>query len=155
MYLQSRLPTGSRPLEIGAFMKNGRKYEKAPNLSKEKVQGLGLTWMIWWSDLQPAERSTEAWPFNRTPLDGCEWNVLRQGGPNGIYLVIVSLAWWLRGAAESEARNKVFEAIADVSWAVSQMNSLPSLPNSSPVRSGKHREHDLIAEPPAKRSKRK
>ena len=40
-----------------------------------------------------------------------------RGGPNGLFLVVLSLAWWLWAASKNdEPLEDVLESISDVAW---------------------------------------
>ncbi|KAI0730661.1 hypothetical protein C8Q76DRAFT_613322, partial [Earliella scabrosa] len=114
---QNRLPPAHRPQEVGAWMKDGRSYEKLPEINPDEFPP---RWKAWWSSLQPACRITDvsAWPLSRVvPQSRNEWTMLWRGGQCGLFLAVMALAWWLGAVIEAgESLEDVFSAIADVSW---------------------------------------
>ncbi len=101
-------------------MKEGRDYEKLPELS-DHIE-FGSQWKIWWASLQPSTRRVEGSSVLLTrvaPADKTEWETLWRGGPCGLFLVVMGLAWWLYAASESDdSLEDVYNAIDDVHWAI-------------------------------------
>lgn len=58
-----------------------------------QVDKYGRIWWSWWVSLQPSWREGETL-CNGIPMD-MEWSQLMEGGPLGIALIIMMLAWWL------------------------------------------------------------
>jgi len=91
-------------------------------------------WHAWWFAMQPDWRqkaSKTSWPLSRalSPDDRHDWNHLFRAGPNGLFLLMMSLAWW----AESIAKSAVPQyhefgiAVDDVLWVLSDiMLQLPT-----------------------------
>lgn len=125
-------------------MQNARNYAKSPVLTATKLRPYATTWKLWWKVLQPAWRGADEWPFRRNvAAEGKDWGVLLRGGNNGLYLIIVSLGWWLLAASKaSEERpgewEEVVNVIADVDWVferlLMQARSSSQLHSSSPKR---------------------
>ena len=64
------------------------------NLPKYKA-----SWQKWWHGLQPKWHQLEDGTFlQEVPNAGEEWEGLWQGGPNGFFMVISSLSWWVKAA---------------------------------------------------------
>ena len=120
-----------RPEEIEWWMRRGRKYNRTPQI--KDVAAFGASWMDWWAKMQPPRRGT-TWPFPHTPLrDQWQWNDLRKGGSNGLFLAIISLSWWLAEAVEVQGDlSDVKVALADVTWCLEQMHAKPALTRSVP-----------------------
>ncbi|PIL29362.1 transporter [Ganoderma sinense ZZ0214-1] len=119
-----RLPTRLRPPEIREWMQVGRSYENLPCITPRVF---GQAWKDWWTSLQPSSRvdGDTPWPLLRVePVDCAEWDVLWRAGPNGFFLVVLSLAWWLWAVSENEEEEaeggmtleEVKEAVSDVLW---------------------------------------
>ncbi|KAI0683031.1 hypothetical protein C8Q76DRAFT_573716, partial [Earliella scabrosa] len=90
----SRLSAVLRPEELAMWMKEGRSYERLPDI-RDPVD-FALRWQAWWASLQPAcRRGESAWPLARVePQDGSEWDSIWRGGPCGLFLAVMGLAWW-------------------------------------------------------------
>lgn len=52
---------------------------------------------------------------------GSEWGKLEHPGKNGIFIVLMSVAWWMETATTTAAQCQ--EAALDVSWVVWQLAS--------------------------------
>lgn len=51
------------------------------------------------------------------PDDNTGWELVRRGGCNGFFLVVISLAWWLSAALLSgEGFEEALSAVDEVSW---------------------------------------
>lgn len=78
--------------------------------------------MQWWSDIQPEWRDTESWPFLKEDAAGEDWGHLLDGGKDGLFLVVVSLGWWINARVPSE-ESKANDAVADVTWVINNLVS--------------------------------
>ncbi|TBU21632.1 hypothetical protein BD311DRAFT_677921 [Dichomitus squalens] len=115
-------PTNSqeRPKEIKMWSRASRSYEKLPKVKSTKQYAVG--WKRWWTSLQPSSRleNSNAWPpARREPARDEDWAAIRRGGPNGMFLAVVSLAWWLWAAidaGEEVVGSDVEQAMDDVLW---------------------------------------
>jgi len=90
----------------------------------------------WWSKIQPQWRDTGSWPFPQEDATGEDWGHLLEGGKDGLFIVVVSLAWWIHARILLE-RSKVADAILDVAWVitnlVSRLSADATTSNSPPV----------------------
>ncbi|KAI9059315.1 hypothetical protein FKP32DRAFT_1534588, partial [Trametes sanguinea] len=96
---QSRLSTQGRPLQIHQWIQAKRKYAATPPI--RRVAEFGASCELWWSNLQPEQRATSSdgkltRPSSRLPLEA--WDEIRRGGPNGLFLVLLALGWWVDAA---------------------------------------------------------
>lgn len=91
--------------------------------------------MGWWNNLQPPWRknnSDACFPLSRDIPNGETWQSLRKGGTAGIYVVVVSLSWWVK--AQSVERDvNAWSVVDDLLWVIEQMNRDLPLP-SSPLK---------------------
>ena len=98
-------------------MKDGRAYDKLPVVAPDDFS---VRWRAWWISLQPlCRRSTDViWPLLRViPEDVTDWDTVRKGGPGGIFLAVMGLAWWLSAVTEAGgSMQDVYDAISDVAW---------------------------------------
>ncbi|EIW58984.1 uncharacterized protein TRAVEDRAFT_94514, partial [Trametes versicolor FP-101664 SS1] len=90
----NRLAKEFRPDEVRLWMKNHRLYEKLPKIKSPKQ--FSVSWKRWWVSLQPSLRTNdEAWPLPRSePVNPSDWDIVARGGCNGLFLVVLTLAWW-------------------------------------------------------------
>ncbi|KAI0644976.1 hypothetical protein C8Q79DRAFT_881643, partial [Trametes meyenii] len=99
----SCLPAKHRPIQVGQWLK-ARKYDHMPMIPSSKLTQYGATWRLWWMDIQPPTRprpgpsgpSLNTLP--RTELSNGAWEVLKRGGPNGLFIPLISLGWWIKAA---------------------------------------------------------
>ncbi|EJF56153.1 hypothetical protein DICSQDRAFT_37299, partial [Dichomitus squalens LYAD-421 SS1] len=83
------------PEEIKMWLRASWSYEKLPRVKSTQQYAVG--WKRWWISLQPPSRIgyTNTWPPARCqPAEDEEWDSVRRGGPNGMFLAVISLAWW-------------------------------------------------------------
>ncbi|KAG6807840.1 hypothetical protein H0H92_006236 [Tricholoma furcatifolium] len=124
----SSLPTEFRPEEIGWWMKRKRLFTNIPKICSTEYS---ISFDAWWRDIQPCWRSeniADGGTLTHTVPVGASWDKMALGGPSGMFLVIVALAFWAL-AADAAATQDAFDgAVSDVAWAFKAM--MPSL--SSP-----------------------
>ncbi|KAH9911960.1 uncharacterized protein BXZ73DRAFT_17427, partial [Epithele typhae] len=90
------LPAKGRPEVVKYWLSRGRQYiaNKLPTVKNPSL--FSATFERWWRRLQPAWRQVEdvGQPLPReVPPDG-SWSDLALGGPNGLFVVLMCLAWW-------------------------------------------------------------
>ena len=86
--------TEVRPVQVGQWMRASRLWKDMP---VDDLADLKMKWRMWWAKLLPADAAGES---------------LRKPGKNGVFLVIMSLAWWGNAAgADEEWRNVVCEVV--------------------------------------------
>ena len=133
--VRGTLSTFSRPDQVGWWFRSGcRNFEKVPSipscLTYQKF------WIAWWSSIQPAWRHAENWPLPRKlSVDG-PWDNLLVRGKDGLFVVVMSLLWWIIEEAKGESEaSELNEAIADVSWVLAKLVSVLSVRGTSPTSS--------------------
>jgi hypothetical protein len=52
-----------------------------------------------------------------------EWPQTSIGGPNGFLIIVLTLAWWIRGLQDDWKDAALSWAVDDVFWALSEMTS--------------------------------
>lgn len=92
------LSSKNRPTDIQKWIKGHRKATEMPDVSLS-VDSFAQEWRAWWDFLNP-ERD----PASGMSLDVSEYSELRKAGPNGIFLLLLSLVWW--GAAATDQGNE-------------------------------------------------
>lgn len=121
-----KLPAKPRPEEVGRWFRNGRRgFRKQDVPTIKSIRVFEKEWVEWWSAAQPEWRDTSDWPFEQEDADGHDWGGLIDGGKDGLYVVMVSLGWWVH-AKDSSEDSKIDEAIEDVAWVIDSLVSLLS-----------------------------
>ena len=82
-----------RPAEVASWFKHARNFEDMPDVT-ERVHGFADDWWAWWSHLQPEWCGNGPDFALSPPEDFSEWTELEKGGPNGIFVLVLTLAWW-------------------------------------------------------------
>lgn len=145
----NRLAVEFRPEEVKLWMKNHRLYEKLPKIKSPKQ--FSVSWKRWWISLQPSSRtSDEAWPLPRSePVDPSDWDVVARGGCNGLFLVVLTLAWWLWATLnENEDSTEVFAAIEDVSWVCKTITPYVRIRSRQKESEGSEMDHERPSKRP-------
>lgn len=113
----------NRPSEIALWQKNGQKYAILPKI--EDLSQYRLSWQSWWWSLQPKWQQLSDGTVSRDVPDMVEqWEGLCQGGSNGLFMVVLALAWWATELSEGSDDNELFAAIDDITWVMQCMASL-------------------------------
>ena len=129
------MPTKPRPSEVWWWFKIGRRgfTEKTlPTITS--IEEFEAKWIEWWSAAQPEWRDTQSWPLQMGNASGKDWGHLLNGGKDGMYLVVVSLGWWIH-AQDPSKESHLYNAIRDVSWV---LQSLLRCLSASATTSSKH-----------------
>ena len=95
------MPTGPRPSEVSSWFKNGRPFvgKNVPNI--DSIKTFEAKWITWWSAAQPLWQDTKNWPFVKGKATAKDWGHLPDGGKDGLFPIVVSLAWWGAGGIET------------------------------------------------------
>ncbi|KAM6492806.1 hypothetical protein JOM56_010940, partial [Amanita muscaria] len=88
---EGRVPATLRPEEIDWWIKRGRPMDNLPQAGD--TTEFGATWRSWWASMQPAWRKGESL-LKEVPSEA-DWTQIIQGGPLGLALVVMTLAWWI------------------------------------------------------------
>ncbi|KAF4593592.1 hypothetical protein EYR40_008379 [Pleurotus pulmonarius] len=95
-----KLPTDLRPPQVADWMQRARPLGTRPLVESvmtiKDVKVFSEDVMKWWKRIQPAWRQGDGklpLPIY-TPAPGENWDVLSQGGTNGLLLVMLVLGWW-------------------------------------------------------------
>lgn len=101
-----------------------------PVVNDPKEYGDG--WNAWWWSMQPSWRDPES-PFNLPSEGSNSWSHLLCGGPNGLLLVILALAWWMKYSTRTNS-SSIEEAALDVTWVLGQLRLALEADNKSKKR---------------------
>lgn len=88
-----------------------------------------VVWKNWWESLQPTWRLRETWPLSRKTPSGEDWSVLRRGGINGMFIVLMCLSWWTLKKLSAKERDVFEGAKSDVVWVIQQVSDSLVLPS--------------------------
>ncbi|KAF7967194.1 hypothetical protein HWV62_35596 [Athelia sp. TMB] len=87
----------ARPKEIAHWIKSNRLFDKPPAYHDK----YGDSCLAWWMHLQPLWRKNEGdLPHAIYACDDGDWGALRKSGKNGLFMVLLSVAWWARGVGK-------------------------------------------------------
>jgi hypothetical protein len=82
-----------------------------------------MQWRKWWIAIQPEWRLTdEHWPLLREVPLGSDWSSFLCGGPNGLFLVILTLFWWAQATQTDHSQEEFLSAVSDVHWVMTQVS---------------------------------
>jgi hypothetical protein len=118
--VSEKLPTKPRPAELGWWFRIGRrKYGRKCMPKITSIDEFKHQWIQWWTAAQPKWRNTEHWPFPQDKVED-HWGGLSSGGKDGLFLVVMSLGWWVH-AQDSAMDITLDAAICDVSWVLKHL----------------------------------
>ncbi|KAI0743688.1 hypothetical protein C8Q80DRAFT_1065540, partial [Daedaleopsis nitida] len=84
------------PEELACWISSGRQYNKVP--VPDSLERYTTTWCAWWKKLQPRAQCNVddcEWPLPHVLPDNImEWDAIRRGGCNGIFMAVMGLAIW-------------------------------------------------------------
>ena len=101
------------------------------NLNKYKA-----SWQSWWRGLQPEWHLLDDGTFLQQDM-GEQWVNLRQGGPNGFFLIVLAFAWWVKAMDGKVDDLGLHNALYDITWVVGCMANMPT-------PGGKHAQEDEL-----------
>lgn len=112
---------------MGHWFQYGRRsWEKMPHIAQTDIERYSEDWWKWWCKLQPSFRGEDPRAMSRVaPVDvDVDWSQLLKGGPNGIFIVLITLGWWSLGVRSANGDiNDCFRALADVQWVLEQLQA--------------------------------
>src|ERR1700743_188298 len=90
-------------------------------------------WVKWWTSCQPAWRRGKGWPLPRENEGTTNWVRVGARGQNGLFLVVLSTAWWAYSVRSEKEWAEFDEAGEDVGWVIGQViGSVKALQASRP-----------------------
>ena len=99
-----------------------RSPDSLPDL--QPIEEFESRWVEWWSLIQPEWRDTSSWPFaQEEPSEDQDWGSLPNGGKDGLFLVVITLGWWVHAQDPSDD-SRVDDAIEDVTWVLKNLISV-------------------------------
>ena len=131
------MATNHRPSEVAIWLKNGRRTQANQMPVISNPEDYGDRWNAWWWSMQPSWRDPDT-PFEvPSEASAASWSHLLCGGPNGVLLVILALAWWMKNRTDSNS-SQIEEAARDVAWVLHRLRMALDVGNK-----GKKRELDI------------
>lgn len=129
------LPVGTgRPGHLTQWINDHRSYAKFPVLSSKEVKAYGKTVRQWWLNLQPKWRHASGYPvLQDDPRNDDTWEPVCRAGPNGVFLVVMAIAWWLDNS-KGKIGEDVAELMDDVTWVLKSMGKDRTVLKSSRKR---------------------
>ncbi|KAJ7430337.1 hypothetical protein FB451DRAFT_1199224 [Mycena latifolia] len=134
------LPVLSRPKEVTIWIRGGRERREWANVPEHDEHKRGCVWRVvvplvakLAAEVAQGCTNTYFWPqqvVQRRKVSSDDLSCLRHPGPNGIFLVVLTLYRWGRGVrAEEEGSTSGngglwAEAVADASWMVDSLIEL-------------------------------
>jgi hypothetical protein len=119
-----------------------------PEVSDPKE--FGDRWNSWWWGMQPSWRDPES-PFDLpSEASAGSWSKLLCGGPSGLLLVILALAWWMRCSIGTNL-SLIEEAAIDITWVLAQLRLALKVDDKGKKRELENGPDDSDDLPPAKR----
>lgn len=112
-------PAGPRPKALALWL---RRKELVPNDAPAfEATELGGEMRKWWTSLMPKWRlppgGSEPWPLQRNRPDVESWSKVRKVGPNGLFVVLLGLAWWRSATTAGQpSRREYSSVLEDVAW---------------------------------------
>ena len=111
-----------RPDVVRAWLRGGRKFNAPPVINN--LPSYTKSWWAWWAHLQPDSRKESA--GNRAPIRDAlpadeNWAQTYVGGPNGMLIVVLTLAWWSQKLGGKTDQKDLIVAVNDVEWVLSAM----------------------------------
>lgn len=115
-----RLSTKHRPAQIATWMRN-RSYEDKYLPFIANVTEYSESWIEWWTSCQPCWRQNRGWPLPREGAETTNWVIkVFARGQNGMFLFVVSTAWWAHSIQSKEDWSKFDEVVDDLHWVIGQ-----------------------------------
>lgn len=105
---------------MAIWLKNGRRTQanQMPIINDPKEYGDRLN--AWWWSMQPSWRHPGSPLEMPSEVSTGSWSHLLCGGPNGLLLVILALAWWMKCSTGTNS-SPIEEAATDVAWVLAQL----------------------------------
>jgi hypothetical protein len=104
----------SAPKELELWWETGQNIAKVPEIENSSTFSKALG--KYWVKLQPDWRGNS---LSRNAPQDHSWAQYAVPGPNGLFLIIICLSWWLP-ILEDQDREKFFALTEDVAWVLVQ-----------------------------------
>ena len=125
-----QLKTESRPEEVAVWKKYHRQMNRIPSLDVPQFQKHWIDWYIFLQEPARFEReddkiAAKSLLLPRFIRSEAKWDGLRRGGPNGVFILILTLYWWSLAVEGEDDMTVIYErAVDDVNWVLDQIIAL-------------------------------
>ena len=75
--------------------------------------------MLWWVKMQPTWRGGKS--LIKTSPPDQDWEPLIHGGPNGIFVVVLALCWWIQLIDAHNYPSELSVVVNDAKWVLSEL----------------------------------
>ena len=107
------------PEILSHWIKDHHKWGLMPDIM-DQCKSFAEDFFKWWQGLQPAWWLMASLELcEDIPENFVEWKELAKGGPNGVFLLILALAWWgasIQGSDTEHSDEEFNTALYQVSW---------------------------------------
>lgn len=105
---------------MAIWLKGGRRTQGNQMPVVNDPQEYGDRWNAWWWSMQPSWRDPESPFVIPSEASAGSWSHLLCGGPNGLLLVILAFAWWMKSSTGTNS-SPIEDAARDVTWVLDQL----------------------------------
>ncbi|KAF7971012.1 hypothetical protein HWV62_22281 [Athelia sp. TMB] len=130
------LSKDNRPVEVDRWIKDHRKPHAMPDVTAN-VTSFSKAWRAWWAGLLPIEHNTE---HNNASRDLSDYAEVQKAGPNGVFLLVLSLVWW-GGAVRDQGEGSIQDwraAVADLTDVIKFFNDSMKQSRKRPLDEAKN-----------------
>jgi hypothetical protein len=106
---------------VAIWQKGGRRPQANQMPVVNDTQEYGDRWNAWWWGMQPSWREPDSPFVIPSEASAGSWSHLLCGGPNGLLLVILALAWWMKYSTGTDT-SLIEDAAIDVTWVLDQLS---------------------------------
>jgi len=77
--------------------------------------------MAWWIAIQPKWRLADDGSFIYSMLAGEDWHSLHKGSSSGLYIIVITLSWWVKTLTLDDSHIHIWTAVHDITWVIDQV----------------------------------
>ncbi len=105
---------------MGKWVK--RHIHKKHELVTVVPANFGPRFSAWWAALQPSWRLQDGDIFSKVPPKDETWSIVGKGGSAGLYIVIMTLSWWINSLDHDDMALSAWQIVADITWVLQQVS---------------------------------
>jgi hypothetical protein len=142
------LPTKSHPAEVNWWIKCRKLASIHPHVVN--TEEFGTNFKKWCALMQRTWRKGES--LLRNPPAKANWDTLKCGGSNGLALVVMALAWWVRVLNPGQKHcARLLAVVEDLTWVLSQLLAVMLKGDANVSKLKRPGSEDKENEPPTKK----